>query len=233
MAALPGWMPVLVDRINWGCSCSPWFQDLADEQKVLVRGRKIIFDLWPFIRELPLNISTVRAAVPEAMTAAGQLLERLGDSEKQYQKLFLQQFDLAGVCPDQALVNINPHTEKLRVTMARMCTSGSYADGIHAIVTAELSASFLSRSCLPWYERYFEKHAGEYEPGLIDAGLEWLRLHARTHTRHAIWMTRMLRDVETGMDGQMPPAALAILQDVLALWECTGESQQLTSSGII
>jgi pyrroloquinoline quinone (PQQ) biosynthesis protein C len=230
MGSLPGWMPVLIDRLNRGCSTSPWFIDLAEEKKVLSRGRMIILDLWPFIRELPLNIAAVCADVPENMTSALQLLNKLGDSERQYQKLFLAQFDLAGVRADEIDCHpLNPHTEKLRITMSTICRSANYVDGLYAIVAAELAASMLSRASLPSYERYFARHAAEYEPELINAGLEWLRLHAKTHTRHAIWMTRMLNELENEAGDKIPSACTLILDDLLVLWECSNESQQLTA----
>ena len=231
MGALPGWMPILIEKISQGCSCSPWFIDLAEEQKVLIRGRKIILDLWPFIRELPKNILAVRSAVPESMTSALQLLSRLSDSELQYQKLFLQQFDLTGVSAEEIeKQDLNPHTARLCRAMSDLCDGKSFEAGIHAIVAAELAASLLSRSSLPCYERYFEKHADKYEPELINAGLAWLRLHAKTHTRHAIWMIRMLNDLESKPSEEIPPGAQAILQAVLELWECSPSGQQLTAA---
>lgn len=226
MGSLPGWMPLLLDRINWGCSTSPWFVDLADEQKVLERGRKIIFDLWPYIRELPLNIAAVREILPERMTAAYQLLNRLGDNERHYQGLFVQQFELAGISQSE-IDNLvpGPDTENLCKVMTTMCKERSYVDGIHAIVAAEFAATMYCRAALPLYERYFEKRC---DPALISSGLEWVRLHAKTHTRHAIWMKRMLCDLDDKLGDEMPEAAEAILNAVLALWECPSEAQDLT-----
>ncbi len=223
MGSLPGWMPIMLDRINWGCSTSPWFVDLADEHIVLERGRKILFALWPYVRELPVNISAVRDNVPQSMLAATQLLGRLGDGERQYQKLFTQQFDLARVSQAEIdSMEISSITRNLCDVMSEMCTKRSYVDGIHAIVAAELSATMYCRSSVPLYENYFEKHSSEYEPELIEAGLEWVRLHAKTHMRHAIWMKRMLTDVDDKSNSSdvIPEAAEAVLNAILALWEC-------------
>lgn len=221
MGSLPAWMPVLLERLNWGCSTSPWFADLADDHKLLERGRKIIFDLWPYIRELPININSVRARLPERMTAAAQLLNKLGDNERHYQKLFLQQFDLARV-DQKDLINapVSPRTQKLCEVMQDHCQQRDYAHGIHAIVAAELAATMYCRSAIDSYEKYFELHSSEYEPGLITEGLEWVRLHARTHTRHAILMKRMLEDIEEVSSAEIPESARAILEAMLGVWEC-------------
>lgn len=221
-------MPILLDRINWGCSASPWFIDLADEAKVLARGRRIILELWPYIRELPVNIASVRDVLPAHMTAARQLLNRLGDDERQYQQLFIQQFELAGLSiADVEQVPVNESTKILCELMSTMCRDRSYVEGIHAIVAAELAATMYCRSALPSYERFFEK-SENHDPGLVKRGLEWLRLHAKTHTRHAIWMKRMLFDLNDNSGNEIPEAAEAILNATLALWECPSETPDLS-----
>lgn len=226
MGALPGWFSILFDRLNWGCTTSPWFVDLADEKKVLQRGRQIVIDLWPFIRELPVNIAAVRDAVPKHMTAACNLLSRLSDDERQYQRLFIQQFQLAELTFEQLeTYPVNSRTQKLCEKMSEMCQRRTFADGVHAIVVAELVATMYARSSLPLYENYMEKHVvgKKYSREEVDAGLEWLRLHAKTHTRHAIWMKRMLADIEDESGNEMPEGAAEILDRFLEVWECPSE----------
>ncbi|MBX9686438.1 MAG: hypothetical protein K2X27_07020 [Candidatus Obscuribacterales bacterium] len=225
MGSIPGWLPILLERLNWGCTSSPWFGDLADEQKALARGRQIVIDMWPFIRELPLNIRAVREKIPSSMTAATQLLNRLADDESHYQKLFKQQFDLPRLTVEEIeAVETDPRTLRLCQQMSRCCREGSYVQGIHAIVVAELAATMYCRAALPLWEAYFERHSDEYEPGLINDGLEWVRLHAKTHTRHAIWMKRMLNDIEESNSTEIPPAAMEILDCMLSLWDCPQRS---------
>lgn len=226
MGSLPGWMPKLLERLNWACTTSPWFIDLADDARVMERGRKILFDLWPYIRELPENIRTVKDALPESMSAASQLLGRLADGERHYQQLFLQQFELAGVTVAKVeAVKPSAVTEALCMAMTEYCKNRSYVDGIHAIVAAELAATMYCRQSLALYEQYFEKHVNEYEQQLIDSGLEWVRLHAKTHTRHAILMKRMLNDINEDAGDEIPEAAEKILSATLALWECPAAVQ--------
>jgi pyrroloquinoline quinone (PQQ) biosynthesis protein C len=104
--------------------------------------------------------------------------------------------------------------------MKEHCQQKEFAHGIHAIVAAELAATMYCRSALASYEKYFLVHASEYEPELINNGLEWLRLHAKTHTRHAILMKRMLDDIGESSSSEIPESAQAILEAVLMLWEC-------------
>lgn len=223
MGSLPGWMPLMLDRINWGCSVSPWFIELAEESKVLKRANRILSDLWPFIFELPLNIQAVKRILPERMQAANQLLAKLCDDERYYQELFKQQFLLAGSSMEE--INSrppNPATVKLCRSMTQICRTRTYADGIYAIVAAELAATMYCRASLPLYEHFFNER-NKYEPDLINSGLEWLRLHAKTHTRHAIWMKRMLSELDDHAGNEIPDSAETILQAVLDLWECPSE----------
>ena len=227
MAPLPGWMPILLDRIQWGCSTSPWFVNLADEAVIRETGKSICLDLWPFIRELPTNIAFVRDAVPEHMTAAKNLLGQLSDDERHYQQLFVKQCYFAGVTEEE-LATVQPTADAGHFcdSMRRMCRESTYADGIYAIVAAEFAATLYSRAALPSWEKYFTKRPELYSKGAIDEGLEWVRLHAKTHTRHAIWMKRMLGDIEDSSGNDIPPAAELLLSCVLQLWQCPTEESK-------
>jgi hypothetical protein len=109
--------------------------------------------------------------------------------------------------------------------MKRMCRESSYQDGIYAIVAAEFAATLYSRAAIPSYEKYFEKHAGKTKEEM-DSGLEWLRLHAKSHIRHAIWMKRMLGDIEDSSGDDIPYAAELLLNHVLKLWKCPTEDAE-------
>jgi pyrroloquinoline quinone (PQQ) biosynthesis protein C len=224
MAQLPGWMPILLDRISWGCSTSPLFVNLADENKLLETGKTSCSELWPFIKELPNNIAYVRDKAPESNVAAKNLLGQLADDERHYQQLFIKQCHLAGLT-DEELATLNPNqaTQDFCNAMNSMCQKSDFVNGVHAIVAAEFAATLFSRSALPSYETYFLKRASEYPPGRIEEGLAWLRLHAKTHTRHAIWMIRMLEDIEDSSGNEIPDAAELMLNCVFKLWQCPPE----------
>jgi hypothetical protein len=230
MAQLPGWMPILLDRIQWGCSTSPWFVNLADENKIHETGKAICLELWPFIRELPTNIAFVRDAVPDAMTAAKNLLGQLSDDERHYQQLFIQQCYFAGLT-EQDLGVVEPCTERaaeMVLAMRDMCRESDYRNGIYAIVAAEFAATLYSRAALPSYEKYFQRSEKTKEQ--IDEGLQWLRLHAKPHTRHALWMKRMLGDIEDSSGNDVPYAAELLLNALLKLWQCPSDDARSPQS---
>jgi hypothetical protein len=234
MAQLPGWMPILLDRIQWGCSTSPWFVNLADESKIDEMGKEICLDLWPFVRELPTNIAFVRDAIPdgaESLQAARNLLGQLSDDERHYQQLFINQCYFAGLTEQElGTVVPGPASEELCQAMRTLCRESGYVAGVHAIVAAEFAATLYSRSALPIYESHFAK-SPNHSKEQIDSGLEWLRLHAKPHTRHAIWMKRMLGDIEDSSGNEIPPAAELLLNCLLKVWQCPAdESKPATSA---
>jgi pyrroloquinoline quinone (PQQ) biosynthesis protein C len=228
MAQLPGWMPILLDRISWGCSTSPLFAQLAEEEKVMVVGKEICAELLPFIKELPSRIGAVRDKVPASMEAARNLLGQLADDERHYQGLFLKQCELAGLSQDEIeSAPIVKATVELCQTMEDMCCRRDYVDGIHAVVAAELAATMFARSVAPSYETHFQKKKDQYDKAYVDEGLAWLRLHAKPHTRHAIWMMRMLGDIEDASGNDIPEAADRVIGCILRLWRCPNEESRI------
>lgn len=234
MAQLPGWMPILLDRIQWGCSTSPWFVNLADENKIQETGKSICRELWPFIRELPTNIAFVRDAVPDEMTAAKNLLGQLSDDERHYQQLFIQQCYFAGLTDTDLGIVAAPTAaaEEMCQAMRATCRESNYKDGIYAIVAAEFAATLYSRAALPSYEKYFLRRSDLYTKEQVDVGLQWLRLHAKPHTRHALWMKRMLGDIEDSTGNDIPEAAELLLVSVLKLWQCPADEWKIQSSAL-
>lgn len=179
--------------------------------KDIKAGKEICLNLWPFIKGLPDNISSVKeklaAAFSKPETSAAlapglKLLQQLADDERHYQNLYLDQCRLAGLSSEdlQEVVkkvkeSTSPYAD-LSKAMDQFCRDGSPREGVLAIITAELAATQFARIALPAFEAYFAGKPQQYPQELVDTGLEWLRLHAKPNTRHAIWMRRLLLVVE-------------------------------------
>ena len=134
------WLPLFLTRLEAGLQESSWLKQVKIDQ--LKASRAICQELWPFIKELPANIVSVKDKLPEGFDAANKV------------------------------------------------------DGVQVVVAAELAATQFSRVVLEALEEYFALNSEKYSQECIDEGLSWLRLHAKTNTRHALWMRRMLDDIE-------------------------------------
>lgn len=227
MARKSGWMPTLIERITHGCKTSPFSGGIQDAT-VIPLGSEICLSLWPFIRELPRNIALVRDSLPENMDAGKKLFSQLADDELTYQQMYVKQCHLGGITDEQLKTDILCEASlHLCQVMRRWCESPNYKDGVLAVVTAELAATAYARQTLEIFEKYFlEDHADEYTKEEVEDGLEWLRHHSRPHTRHALWMRRMLDDIEVAPGDSLPPPAETVLTALYRLWKCPLESEQ-------
>jgi hypothetical protein len=226
MPRLPGWMPSLLRQICRGCATSAVMSAENDTKEAFESGRLICRELWPFIQELPQNVALVRDSLPEHMDAASRLLTELADEERVYQQLFVKQCQLGRLNTEVlALETPSPTARRLCDVMRTYCTSNDYRDGILAIVTAELAATAFARTALPLFESYLSLHADDYSPVEIEEGLEWLKLHTKPHTKHALWLKRMLADLEQGSSQKLPEPVEAVLKAVFAFWRCPEDDE--------
>ncbi len=219
------WLSALLERIQTGCRTSPVIAGLADDRLTLSNGRFLCTELWPFIKELPENIAVVREALPtQSMTAARKLLTQLADDERYYQSLFLKQAKLGGLSLEELdAMTASATAHNLKATMHKHCQTQSldpHVNGIYAIVTAELIATVFARQALPHFERHFLNYETGFSAEEINEGLNWLRLHSATQTRHALWMRRMLNEIEPIPPKEIPLTVEEILDATLACWRC-------------
>lgn len=228
MALRASWMPILVEKVNWGCKTSRLLEGIYAEDAV-AGGRNVCLTLWPLIKDLPVNIQSVRDSLPESMDSAYKLLSQLSDDERFYQRLYIKQCNLSGLT-DLELDNhqaIGP-MKALCEAMRYYCRELTYKEGILAVVTAELAATAISRIALPVFERHFEGKGLSLDSDDVREGLEWLRLHARPQTRHALWLTRMLSDIDCEEGQLLPEPAHVILSAFYRVWECP--NQEISNS---
>lgn len=221
MRQLPGWMPSLLRQIDWGCANSAVMAACDDNDEAFESGRTICRELWPFIQQLPQNVASVRDALPDDMEAAKLLLSELADEERVYQQLFIKQCELARLNVQQlALEPPSPATKRLCEVMRHYCASSNYHQGILAIVTAELAATAFARSTLPLFEKYLAAHEPNYSQNEVEEGLAWMRIHTKPQTKHALWMKRMLGDLEQGSTKSLPEPVQNVLTAVFDFLHC-------------
>lgn len=230
------WLTAFSKDLESGLRKSGWVEQVGLNE--ISAGREICQELWPFIRELPKNIVAVKNKLPVELESAGKFLNQLADEELHYQGLYLKQCELAGLVADELKQSLEiPHSaERLIVAMRRYCQDGTVVEGIQAVVAAELAATYFARLVLEAFEAYFARNKEKYGEEKIEVGLTWLRLHAKTNMRHALWMKRMLDSVEDsdncdnergqkdeqntiiGEAKKMPPAVEEVLNAVFELW---------------
>lgn len=191
-------LSTIAARLAHGLQDSPFLSD-ADNNDIS-SSREICLAMWPFIRELPDNISAVRKKLSQLNTELNlntglKLLDQLADEEREYQNLYLKQCALAGISKKELAEPQWPaQSVYLRLTesMRGYCLNGTVQEGVLSVIAAELAATQFARQALSVYETYFFKKEKHYGRESIENGLSWLRLHAQPNTRHAIWMRRML-----------------------------------------
>jgi pyrroloquinoline quinone (PQQ) biosynthesis protein C len=224
MSQLPGWMPELLGRINIACPQSRLFA-ITDPDARVQAWREVCKGLWPFIEGLPLNIAGVLGKVPPGSDAAARLLSQLADEERHYQQLYLKQCDLGGITAHELRTTLpSVGAAKLSSAMRRYCQDGSYAEGVYAIVSAELSATAYARCALPWFEEYFASNLSKFDASLVDEGLTWLRLHAQPNLRHAIWMRKMLGGLEESPDKNSSEPVEVVLSAIFEVLQVPPEA---------
>lgn len=225
------WLMSMSGVMRDGLLKSGWLKDIEDNRGLA--GQKICFHLWPFIAKLPKNIQAVRDKFHSQDERAISFLQQLADEELYYQRLFLEQCKLVDLSPEElteATTNVPAATQPLIACMESFCRSEHLATGVQAIITAEMAATLFAREVLPPYEIFFrekEKYLGKAQ---VDEGLKWLQLHANYNSKHALWMMRLLKIVESQEDkweqaeaspppNRLPQVVHEVCQAVFTLWQ--------------
>ncbi len=197
MARSAGWLQETINRIKLGCENSPYIGNLQNELDMFTSGRVLCHQMWPFVSSLPGNVSLVLKSLPDQLQDARKLFEQLSDQDGYYRGLYRKQCFMAGI-KEESLDKMVPSeaTNDLCQMMYHHCTSGNYVDGVLAIVTAELGATIYARHTYGAYISFFSKYPSAHPDVSVQDGMEWLRLHAKPHPRHAIWMKRTIDSIE-------------------------------------
>lgn len=216
MARIAGWLGELVTELNWGCENSPYIKNLQNGGDTMAMGRELCLVLWPFISQLPANVSRVRGILPNNMTACQKFFDQLKDDELYYQGLYLQQCTLTGL-DKKALIDYRPDEQTLALCdlMKQYCASPDYHDGVLAIVAAELAATCFARHSQEYFETFFESIPEKERNINLEDGLAWLRLHAKPHPKHALWLMRTIEAIDARPPSNKMPVPVGKLIDAI------------------
>jgi len=210
-----GWLGDLIERLNVGCANSPFLEGIGREADFLVTGKRLCLLLWPFMSILPGNVQGVSTRLPEDMDWAKKFFNQLKDEHGYYQNLWIKQSELLGASHEE-LLDFEPdvHMQNLVRLISQYCSHDDFKQGILAIVTAELAATIFSRHALPHVEQFYSNNPPTHSTVSLEEGLAWLRLHAKPHPRHALWMKRTIESIEHETE-----------QDSILEWEQNGRQE--------
>lgn len=192
-----GWLGDLIERLNVGCANSPFLEGIGREADFQVTAKRLSLILWPFMSTLPANVRRVSTMLPDDMDWAKKFFNQLKDEHGFYQNLWIKQSELLGASHEE-LLDFEPdvHTQRLVTLITEYCSKDDFKQGILAIVTAELAATIFSRHALPHVEQFYNNNPPTNSMVSLEEGMAWLRLHAKPHPRHALWMKRTIESIE-------------------------------------
>lgn len=198
-----GWLGDLIERLNVGCANSPFLEGIGREADFEVTAKRLSLILWPFMSTLPANVRRVSTMLPDDMDWAKKFFNQLKDEHGFYQNLWIKQSELLGASYEE-LIDFEPdvHMQHLVFLISDYCSKDDFKQGILAIVTAELAATIFSRHALPHVERFYSNNPPVRSAVSLEEGLSWLRLHAKPHPRHALWMKRTIESIAEPLEGE-------------------------------
>lgn len=191
-----GWLGDLIERLNVGCANSSFLEGMGREANFLSTVKRLSLILWPFMSTLPANVRQVSDRLPDEMAWAKKFFNQLKDEHGYYQNLWIIQSELLGASYEE-LIDFEPDAQMLELVrlISEYCSKDDFEEGILAIVTAELAATVFSRHALPLVERFYINNPPTNTKVSVEEGLAWLRLHAKPHPRHALWMKRTVESL--------------------------------------
>ncbi|MCW5822876.1 MAG: hypothetical protein KIT34_08725 [Cyanobacteria bacterium TGS_CYA1] len=225
MKILP-WFATLLNLLETGCAKSPILEDLARPELTVAVSQNICLWSWPLISVIPENVEKVRKLLPESMVYTAKFFDQVADKDKHFQTLNLKQCRFFGFDQEQ-LSSWDPDvkTSKLRNIFEAQCRSNDLKEGILAILTIELAATFFGRYSYQIVEKYFADPNHNSIDGrrfteqeLIE-GLAWARYHAKPNARQALWIKGLSEELELDPPNKLPPSVIQLVDAIYQWWQ--------------
>jgi len=225
MKILP-WFTTLLNLLETGCAKSPILVDLALPERTVAVSQEICLWSWPLISVIPENVSKVRKLLPESMVYTAKFFDQVADKDKHFQTLNLNQCRFFGFTEEQLRnYELDPATRNLQNVFEAQCHSKDLKEGILAILTIELAATFFGRYSYQIVDNYFANPNHNSIDGRIFSeqelieGLAWARYHAKPNSRQALWIKGLSEELQIDPPNSLPPSVIPLVDAIYQWWQ--------------
>lgn len=225
MKILP-WFATLLNLLETGCAKSPILADLALPERTVAVSQDICLWSWPLISVVPENVAKVRKLLPEDMTYTSKFLDQVADKDKYFQSMNLNQCQFFGFTQEQ--LNgwvLDSKTALLQEIFYSQCQSKNLQEGILAILTIELAATFFGRYSYQIVDKYFSDPNHNKIDGRIFSqhelieGLAWARYHAKPNARQALWIKGLTEELKIDPPNKLPEGVVQLVDAIYQWWQ--------------
>ncbi len=224
MRILP-WFSTLLNLLEEGSFKSPILEDLARPERMILVSQEICVRTWPLITAIPENVAKVRKLLPAEMIYTGKFFDQVADKDEHFQRLYLDQCRFFHLDPYQ--LKSAPQSEETMNMWAlfeAQCSSGNLKEGVLAILTVELAATFFGRRSCRIAEDYFSDpshnsiNGRKFSEQELVQGLAWARYHAKPNARQALWIKGMSEEINLEPPNKLPQSVILLVDAIYKWW---------------
>ncbi len=225
MKILP-WFATLLNLLEAGCVKSPILADLASPERTVGVSQEICLRSWPLISVVPQNVAKVRKLLPEDFVYTTKFFEQVADKDNYFQSMNLNQCRFFGFTHEQLNEWVpDPTTALLQEIFNAQCQSKKLQEGILAILTIELAATFFGRYSYQIVDKYFSDPNHNNIDGRIFSqqelieGLAWARYHAKPNARQALWIKGLSEELKVDPPNKLPVGVVQLVDAIYQWWQ--------------
>ncbi len=195
-------------------------------ERTVAVSKEICLWSWPLISVVPQNVAKVRKLLPEEMTYTPKFLDQVADKDNFFQSMNLNQCRFFGFTQEQLNEWVpDPTTAMLQEMFNAQCHSKNLQEGILAILTIELAATFFGRFSYQIVDKYFSDPNHNKIDGRIFSqqelieGLAWARYHAKPNARQALWIKGLSEELNIDPPNKLPAGVVQLVDAIYQWWQ--------------
>jgi hypothetical protein len=220
------WFATLLNLLETGCAKSPILAYLALPEQTVQVSQEICQWSWPLISIVPENVVKIRKLLPEEMVYTAKFFDQVADKDNHFQTMNLNQCQFFGFTEAQFNEWVpDERTATLQKLFQSQCQSNDLQEGILAILTIELAATFFGRYSYQIVDKYFSNPDHNRIDGrifsqqeLID-GLAWARYHAKPNARQALWIKGLSEELKIDPPNKLPASVIQLVDAIYQWWQ--------------